>query len=185
MVFTAPFRVRPLLCVTCRDILIDLKKGERVLSLIRKRMNEKTVLLISSAVARRSSRVSSFLSGGIAKKAKEAEERIYLESRLSSWDERDLEGLVGRYLPNAEIAYLNLKEIRHIDDAIATSWWNKSYSKYLECDLKDEFISSLKNRDVPFCSTVALIKVLPEKKRPSLMVDKSEKEWHEVHEKTR
>ena len=171
--------------ITCRDILIDLKKGERVLSLIRKRMNEKTVLLISSAVARRSSRVSSFLSGGIAKKAKEAEERIYLESRLSSWDEKDLEGLVGRYLPNAEIAYLNLKEIRHIDDAIATSWWNKSYSKYLECDLKDEFISSLKNRDVPFCSTIALIKVLPEKKRPSLMVDKSEKEWHEVHEKTR
>lgn len=169
--------------IAARDILIDLEKGKRILSLISQRVKEDTTLLISSSIARRATRVSAFLDGEIKKKAENAEREIYERSSLSNWEEKDLEALVTSFFPSAQIEYMSLQETRHLDGAVALSWWEKTYSKYLEAEEKDSFISALRERDVPFSSKVAIIKLIPEKMKVKVD-DEAEKTWHEVQMKT-
>ena len=99
-------------------------------------------------------------------------------------NEKDLEKTVKFYFPNANIDYMTLSEERHIDENVALSWWTKSYSKVLEENMKDIFIQSLKERDVPFNSTSAIIKIIPNKKEQE-ETEKSTKEWMSVHSKTK
>lgn len=170
--------------IAARDILIDLNKGKMILKKIRELANDKTVILIATSIARRSSRVSSFIEGKLKGKLEDAEEKIYSSSSLSNWDEKDLEKLIRTYFPSAMIEYMNLSETRHIDEAIAKTWWNKSYSKYLDKTLMNDFVSSLKEKDVPFRSTSAIIRITPEKKEIE-GVDRSNEAWMSVHEKTK
>ena len=170
--------------IAARDILIDLNKGKMILKKIRELANDKTVILIATSIARRSSRVSSFIEGKLKGKLEDAEEKIYSSSSLSNWDEKDLEKLIRSYFPSAMIEYMNLSETRHIDEAVAKTWWNKSYSKYLDKTLMNDFVSSLKEKDVPFRSTSAIIKITPEK-REIEGVDRSNEDWMSVHEKTK
>lgn len=170
--------------IAAKDILIDLKKGNEILKKIKEKSNEKTIILIATAIAKRSSRVSSFIDGNLKEKLIEAEDKIYSSSPLSSWDEKDLEKTVKFYFPNANIDYMTLSEERHIDENVALSWWTKSYSKVLEENMKDIFIQSLKERDVPFNSTSAIIKIIPNKKEQE-GTEKSTKEWMSVHSKTK
>ena len=169
--------------IAARDILIDIEKGKRILSLISQRVKEDTTLLISSSIARRATRVSAFLDGEIKKKAENAESEIYERSSLSNWEEKDLEALVTSFFPSAQIEYMSLQETRHLDGAVALSWWEKTYSRYLDADEKDSFISALRERDVPFSSKVAIIKLIPEKMKAKVN-DEAEKNWHEVQMKT-
>lgn len=170
--------------IAARDILIDVNKGNVILQKIKALANDKTVILIASSIARRSSRVSSFIEGKLKEKLEKAEEMIYSSSSLSNWDEKDLEKLIRSYFPSAMIEYMNLSETRHIDEAVAKTWWNKSYSKYLDKTLMDDFVSSLKERDVPFKSTSAIIRIMPEK-REIEGVERSSEDWVSVHEKTK
>ena len=129
------------------------------------------------------------------KKAENAEREIYEKSSLSNWEEKDLEALVTSFFPNVQIEYMSLQETRHLDGAVALSWWEhldgavalswweKTYSRYLDADEKDSFISALRERDVPFSSKVAIIKLIPEKMKAKVN-DEAEKTWHEVQMKT-
>ena len=105
-----------------------------------------------------------------------------MSSKLSSWDDSVLVSLLCKYIPGAKIEYMTMRESRHIDEKIASSWWTKSYSKHLDADLKDEFISALKDRDVPFSSTSAIIRRIPPKTHAD--VNESTLEWQSVQIKT-
>lgn len=168
--------------IAARDILVDLEKGEAVLKKLEKFIHSKTVVLIATSIAKRASRVSSFLRGELKVDAERAEKKIYMSSKLSSWDDSDLESLIGKYIPGAKIEYMTMRESRHIDEKIASSWWTKSYSKHLDVALKDEFISALKDRDVPFSSTSAIIRRIP--KETHADVNESTLEWQSVQIKT-
>ncbi len=168
--------------IAARDILIDLGKGNEILKTIKEKANAKTVIIISSSVSSKASRLSSFLTSGIRREAEKAEEHIYSSSPLSSWKEEDLEKLVLSYFPSASFDYITSKEIRHIDGKAALSWWEKSYSRYMDPSLKDEFVSMLKDRDVEFTSCSAIIRVVPERAKAD--TEAARKEWKETVSKT-
>ena len=167
--------------IAARDILIDLRKGEEILKSVKERMKENTTLIIASSIPSLSSRVSSFLSASLKEQAQAAEKKIYSSSPLSSWGKEDLEHLIKKYFPSAEIGYITTSEERHIEAKTAELWWEKSYSKHIEEENKNEFVNELNDKTVSFSFTSSIIKVFSKKKDIN---QKAREEWKDVRDKT-
>ena len=169
--------------ITGKNVLTRLEKSGKLLSEIKRHLEKDGKLLLLETIPKKSTRLSELTDGEISAELKEAEERIYSDNPLSRWDETDLENLIASHFESVSIRIEKSMEKRYLSKESVRSWWERSYSKFVDEKFKDAFISSLADREVDWRSEIAVIKGtnsgLKKKKTPS------QNEWKRVHQITK
>ena len=169
--------------ITGKNVLTRLEKSGKLLSEIKRHLEKDGKLLLLETIPKKSMRLSELTDGEISAELKEAEERIYSDNPLSRWDETDLENLIASHFESVSIRIEKSMEKRYLSKESVRSWWERSYSKFVDEKFKDAFISSLADREVDWRSEIAVIKGtssgLKKKKTPS------QNEWKRVHQITK
>ena len=169
--------------ITGKNVLTRLEKSGKLLSEIKRHLEKDGKLLLLETIPKKSTRLSELTDGEISAELKEAEERIYSGNPLSRWDETDLENLIASHFESVSIRIEKSMEKRYLSKESVRSWWERSYSKFVDEKFKDAFISSLADREVDWRSEIAVIKGtnsgLKKKKTPS------QNEWKRVHQITK
>ena len=169
--------------ITGKNVLTRLEKSGKLLSEIKRHLEKDGKLLLLETIPKKSTRLSELTDGEISAELKEAEERIYSDNPLSRWDETDLENLIASHFESVSIRIEKSMEKRYLSKESVRSWWERSYSKFVDEKFKDAFISSLADREVDWRSEIAVIKGtnsdLKKKKTPS------QDEWKRVHQITK
>ena len=169
--------------ITGKNVLTRLEKSGKLLSEIKRHLEKDGKLLLLETIPKKSTRLSELTEGEISAELKEAEERIYSDNPLSRWDETDLENLIASHFESVSIRIEKSMEKRYLSKESVRSWWERSYSKFVDEKFKDAFISSLADREVDWRSEIAVIKGtnsgLKKKKTPS------QNEWKRVHQITK
>ena len=166
--------------ITGKNVLTRLEKSGKLLSEIKRHLEKDGKLLLLETIPKKSTRLSELTDGEISAELKKAEERIYSDNPLSRWDETDLENLIASHFESVSIRIEKSMEKRYLSKESVRSWWERSYSKFVDEKFKDAFISSLADREVDWRSEIAVIKGtnsgLKKKKTPS------QNEWKRVHQ---
>ena len=150
--------------VASRNILLRLKDGENILKEIKKRLEADGIFLLMQALPSRSSRLSDFTDDPqLKEEMMKAEEKIYSSSELTCWDEKDLENLVSAYFPSSEYMKKESTEKRKLTEAMLSSWWDKSYSRYLGIDKRESYMMNLSEKLVDYKTSTLLIRTNSEK----------------------
>ncbi|HIV99012.1 MAG TPA: AAA family ATPase [Candidatus Ornithospirochaeta avicola] len=145
--------------IASRNILSRLKDGENILKEIKKRLETDGIFLLMQALPSQSSRLSDFIDEPqLKKEILKAEEKIYSSSELTCWDEKDLENLVSAYFPSSEYMKKENTEKRKLTEAMLSSWWDKSYSRYLSEDIRESYIRSLSEKLVDYKTITLLVR---------------------------
>ena len=169
--------------ITGKNVLTRLEKSGKLLSEIKRHLEKDGKLLLLETIPKKSTRLSELTDGEISAELKKAEERIYSDNPLSRWDETDLENLIASHFESVSIRIEKSMEKRYLSKESVRSWWERSYSKFVDEKFKDAFISSLADREVDWRSEIAVIKGtnsgLKKKKTPS------QNEWKRVHQITK
>ncbi len=150
--------------VASRNILLRLKDGENILKEIKKRLEADGIFLLMQALPSRSSRLSDFTDDPqLKEEMMKAEEKIYSSSELTCWDEKDLENLVSAYFPSSEYMKKESTEKRKLTEAMLSSWWDKSYSRYLGIDKRESYMRNLSEKLVDYKTSTLLVRTNSEK----------------------
>lgn len=150
--------------VASRNILLRLKDGENILKEIKKRLEADGIFLLMQALPSRSSRLSDFTDDSqLKEEMMKAEEKIYSSSELTCWDEKDLENLVSAYFPSSEYMKKESTEKRKLTEAMLSSWWDKSYSRYLGIDKRESYMRNLSEKLVDYKTSTLLVRTNSEK----------------------
>lgn len=150
--------------VASRNILLRLKDGENILKEIKKRLEADGIFLLMQALPSRSSRLSDFTDDPqLKEEMMKAEKKIYSSSELTCWDEKDLENLVSAYFPSSEYMKKESTEKRKLTEAMLSSWWDKSYSRYLGIDKRESYMRNLSEKLVDYKTSTLLVRTNSEK----------------------
>lgn len=150
--------------VASRNILLRLKDGENILKEIKKRLEADGIFLLMQALPSRSSRLSDFTDDPqLKEEMMKAEEKIYSSSELTCWNEKDLENLVSAYFPSSEYMKKESTEKRKLTEAMLSSWWDKSYSRYLGIDKRESYMRNLSEKLVDYKTSTLLVRTNSEK----------------------
>lgn len=170
--------------ISARNIFSRLSESGDSLRNIAGLLENDGCFYLLQSVPSLSSRLSDF-SDELSSELKLAEEKIYCKSNpLTSWGEKDLEKLLGKYFPFVETEKMEEKEKRILKKEMLSSWYDNSYMKNLENDIEDRFMSELSDKEVEFSTTTIVARCRKKKRMDKRTKSPTEKDWEKVHEIT-
>ncbi len=148
----------------------------------------------AESVPSKCSALSEFIQDKTVKKPLETAEKVIFHDKsnpMVNWDEDDMYVFFSARFKHVDIHSLEQTEIRILDEALLTSWYERTYLPVLtkqgnaSAALKDKILKTLSGKRVSWRHYILIVKLSMNDPKPAANANPTKELWDEVESKTK